>query len=392
MVAKVCAVAQDVETTREQVDESLLHPIVEQLLGRRIRGLADCRASPVPYTTFLSGRTLRLYSGMALVGDARIPWRLILKIIQPPDVARPDLTANQSWTREVEAYRSGVLDQLPGNLRAPRAVEISVDSKGSHWLWLEHVTDLYDRRWPLAAFGLAARHLGQFNGAYLTSRSIPAVSWLMADWAEQHSEPPRLVAALPLLEQLLADSRVQSAFPTPIATRARHLLRDQPRFLAILADLPQTLYHHDAAQANLLARRRAAGEIETVAIDWESLGPGTIGADLASLVFSTLRRGDFDSSDAEELERATFAGYLDGLRDAGWDGPPEQVRLGYAAAVSLRWSLLLGTLRDLVDDAVRAKAARDWRIPPDRLLCQWIPLSIALLDRADEVDRLYPII
>jgi hypothetical protein len=313
---------------------------------------------------------------------------LILKVIVPPDGEDSPTTNHRPWTREIDAYRSGLLDDLPGRFRAPRAIHIADNPDGSLWLWLEQLTDRYDHRWPLTAYGVAARHLGQFNGAYLGNRSIPDFPWLMPDWAKWHSEPPRAVAAWSLLEQLLADARVQSALPIAIAARARRLLHKQPRYLAILASLPQTLCHHDAAQANLFAQQRSDGEDETVAIDWETIGRGTVGADLASLVFSTLRRGDFPSADAEELDHVAFAGYLAGLRDAGWHGPVDQVRLAYTAAVSLRWSLLLGTLRDVVDDETRMKAAYDWNFPPDDLLRQWIPLSIFLLDRADEVGRL----
>jgi hypothetical protein len=313
---------------------------------------------------------------------------LILKIFYPPDRDETHATSNRPWMREVDAYRSGLLDDLPGDFRAPRVIHIEDDPGGAFWLWLEHVTDRFERRWPLAAYGVAARHLGQFNGAYLTNRPIPTFPWLRPSWAETDGEPTRLVAAQPLLKQLLADARVQSAFPVAIDTRARRLLHEQPCYLTILANLPQTLCHHDAAQANLLAHRRSDGEDETIAIDWEMIGPGTVGADLASLVFSTLRRGDVPSTAAEELDRIAFAGYLAGLRDAGWQGPADQVRLGYAAAVSLRWSLLLATLRNLVDDQRRVKAAHDWNYSVDGLLRQWIPLSIFLLDRAGEVDRL----
>ena len=47
------------------------------------------------------------------------------------------------------------------------------------------------------------------------------------------------------------------------------MLQDQPRFIADLARLPQTLCHHDAARSNLIARQRDDGGTEVVAIDWE---------------------------------------------------------------------------------------------------------------------------
>ena len=58
--------------------------------------------------------------------------------------------------------------------------------------------------WRLARYGLAARHLGQFNSAYLTSQSPPSWPWLSTGWLRgwvaqrapdiailrQHREPP----------------------------------------------------------------------------------------------------------------------------------------------------------------------------------------------------------
>jgi hypothetical protein len=273
-------------------------------------------------------------------------------------------------------------------LRAPRAVQIAPEADGAVWLWLEHVADVYDRRWPISAFGLAARHLGQFNGAYLTERAIPPYPWLTAGWTEGDSEPAAVGTARSVLERLLADPRVRATFPDRIDVRARRLLRDQSRFRTILGELPQTLCHHDASSANLFARRRPDGQIETVAIDWESIGPGALGADLATLVFGTLRRGDVSSAEAAELEQVALAGYLVGLRDASWQGPADQARQGYLVATALRWSLLVGTLRSVVDDAARVRAARDWGYSSEALLRQWVPLSSFLLDRADQAHRL----
>jgi hypothetical protein len=45
-----------------------------------------------------------------------------------------------------------------------------------------------------------------------------------------------------------------------------------------------------------------------------------------------------------------FAGYLDGLRDAGWQGDPRQVRLGYTAAVTLRCLVMIGQVLPLILD------------------------------------------
>ena len=95
--------------------------------------------------------------------------------------------------------------------------------------------------------------------------------------------------------------------PAALARRP-HDQPTQARLRETLSALPQTICHHDASHANLFL----TGD-EVVAIDWEGVGWGAAGADLATLVVGTMRRGDFDAA------------------------PP---RLGYAAAVGLRWPIV----------------------------------------------------
>ena len=93
--------------------------------------------------------------------------------------------------------------------------------------------------------------------------------------------------------------------------------------------------------------------VETVAVDWEKIGPGPIGAEIATLTFGTLRRCEFDVARADEIDAAVFDGYVAGLREAGWHGAVEPVRLGYTAAIALRWRVLAGILHMLVHGADR---------------------------------------
>ena len=82
------------------------------------------------------------------------------------------------WKREGLLYGSGLLDALPAGLRAPRCYGCDEPAEGIVWLWLEHIREDGDRVWPPARWALAARHLGQFNGAYLAGRPLPHVPWL----------------------------------------------------------------------------------------------------------------------------------------------------------------------------------------------------------------------
>ncbi len=369
----------------DALDHAALAPLVQSALDRARAEPVDWRWEPVDYHAYLPERTLVRFSGTAVVDDAVIPWSMVLKRTQPPQAGH---AADDGWRREALAYRSGLLADLPYGLTAPRAFDVAEDADGATWLWLEDVADCFGGVWPLAQYGRAARHLGRFNGAYLGARTLPTFSWLAPRWADHQGEPAQIPAALLEIADLVRDGRVQRAFPLPIADHAMRLLRDVPTFIALLDRLPQTLCHHDASQANLLARRRAGAAIETVAIDWESIGHGAVGADIATLVFGTMRRGTVPAEWAADLDREVFAGYLAGLRDAGWRGESAVARLGYTAAVALRGSLLTWTLRALTDDAARARIARVVQEPAERAARRFVLMSLYLLARADEARTL----
>jgi hypothetical protein len=74
------------------------------------------------------------------------------------------------------------------------------------------------------------------------------------------------------------------------------------------------------------------GGDQTVAIDWAFVGRGPIGADLNPLVWMSIVIAGVGADKMQELEETVFEGYLEGLREAGWRGDPQQVRLGYLAA------------------------------------------------------------
>jgi hypothetical protein len=239
----------------------------------------------------------------------------------------------------------------------------------------------------LTQFRQAAYHLGAFNGAYLGQRVLPTYPWLVRDWPELHSETARIPAALAEVAQLAGDPRVRATFPDHPAAEMVQLLRDQPRFKAALGRLPRLLSHHDAAQANLFARRGPDGAPQTVAIDWESIGYGTVGADIATLVFGTIRRGLFAADQVNGLDEVVFEGYLAGLQAVGWRGEAGAVRFGFAAAIALRWFQLHGVLRLLTTPDMRSVRGTTQE-PPEEARRQFVLLTQYLLARAEEARGL----
>ena len=68
-----------------------------------------------------------------------------------------------------------------------------------------------------------------------------------------------------------------------------------------------------------------------MAIDWTFAGVGVLGQELAAFVFGSLIFQEVDLSAAGDLEELALTHYLEGLADAGWQGDPRTVRLGYNA-------------------------------------------------------------
>ena len=195
---------------------------------------------------------------------------------------------------------------------------------------------MFASQWPLEHYGVVARHLGQFNGAYLVERPLPSWPWLSSEMLGGYialSAP-----AMPLIRSSLDHPLVRRWLPGDASDRLFRLWEALDLYLDALDRLPQTLCHLDVFRRNLFARKTEDGDDQTVAIDWAFAGWGAIGQELAPLVFASTTFFEIDQAQVQELEGIVFEGYLEGLSDAGWRGVPRQVRLGYAAA-SLRYRI-----------------------------------------------------
>jgi hypothetical protein len=214
------------------------------------------------------------------------PWSLVLKILRDPTFGpAPGGAAADGWDREVRVYRSGLLDDLPAGLGAPRCYAIE-ESPETVWLWLEDVADEVGARWPITRFALAARHLGRLNGMYLTERPLPDAPWLM-----RRLLPARAAAVAGFWERfadLRGEPMARRIWPGDLADRALRLWGQRERVMAALDGLPQTFGHGDADRRNLFARRGPTGVDETVAIDWAYAGVAPVGAELPSLITSSV--------------------------------------------------------------------------------------------------------
>ena len=112
---------------------------------------------------------------------------------------------------------------------------------------------------------------------------------------------------------------------------SRFVAYNRDSFFNKLDGLTQTLSHQDTDKRNLFSRRSDDGREQTVVIDWAFLGLAAVGEDLGNQVFGNLSFLFVDCSVAREYQEGAFEAYIGGLREAGWQGSIDDVRLAFMA-------------------------------------------------------------
>ena len=369
---------------KEQLNELALKPIISRALDAENLTLIDwdIQSAHGGYSHELTGGIYRL-SGIAQTGNGRSPFSLILKIIQAPAEPTP-IDHPHYWKRELLAYQSGLLDDLAPNLRAPRCFATQAIDEATDWLWLEDVNDQLGDEWPLAHFEVAAQHLGEFNGRYLSPHAQPNHAWLsrhwLTAWLQDYAHLPDLIAD----DHTWQHPLVHNILPRPYQERLLHLWHNRDQLFQALAQLPQTFCHLDAFRPNLFAHPN-----QTIIIDWDKTGFGAIGEELGGMIAATMIWFRVEASQAQTFGDLAYKGYLQGLRNAGWQGDPRQVRLGFTASSALRWGIPgVFWLGGVGDATYPQKWVQWWQRPIPHMQQQWVKVTTYLLDLADEAFQL----
>ena len=101
--------------------------------------------------------------------------------------------------------------------------------------------------------------------------------------------------------------------------------------------MPQTFCHLDAARRNLYLLRDSSVIIGVGAFDWVISGIGAIGEEIAPLIITSYLLKEIRPEELQDLETNVITGYMEGLRDSGWDGNIELVKLGYVISSIMRF-------------------------------------------------------
>ena len=149
----------NIETELQAIDRDTLNPLVQKALDSETATVTDWQVAPLP----AERRNVFRFTGHACTAGKTAAWSLVLKVVR---------RERTSGRREAQANASGLLRNLSGGLAAARC--FGVEAHGDTFrIWQEEVVDEIGQPWPLDRYSLAARHLGQFNGAYLAVRPPP---------------------------------------------------------------------------------------------------------------------------------------------------------------------------------------------------------------------------
>lgn len=372
------------------VDAEALAPLVHAALGDDSAEVISHDFEPVSggYAgATVGGRGVFRFFGEAMVaGGGNKRWSMILKVLgRRRGVGSEDPVAWDYWQREILAYRSGVLEALPG-LAAPRCYGIIEYPGDEYWIWLEDIGDVAKSRdWSVSDYAAAGRSFGLFNGAYLEAGSLPDRSWFSLGRTRSWLEMAR--PTLETLDTYLRNAKRPHWLSARQAARVLDLYAKRERLLEKLDLLPRTLCHHDAFRRNLFPPRK--GDDRTIAIDWQVIGTGAIGEELVPLIGISLQFLDCDPRLAAKLEAEVLASYLAGLREAGWRGDARLARFGYAASAALFIGVAtVGCWPSIVHEERYRATERMIGRPIDEILAAWTLLQDHFLDLGDEALRL----
>jgi hypothetical protein len=335
---------------------------------------------------------LRLHSSTGGVWRVRAGEdSLVVKVVRHGTDADPDQLwvsgaepeHRNYWKREWLAFASGLLDTLPGGLRAPRTALTTEPSDDECWIWMEDVAGNPGSTWELDDFDAAAFDLATTQAGYATGRSeLPDQPWLSRRWLRGWTEVSMRNAVPITDDDSWADDRLASM--RPLRARAAAVWEAREDLLAIVEAATPTIVHCDLWPTNLFA----ADDGTTVAIDWSQVGIGALAQDLDQLTLDTVWMSVRPEESLDALEAHIIPSYLSGLRSSGVDIDESQLRHWYAAAASVHYVPMLGlqALNAAVPERVLAAEQRHGRPFADLMAdkARVIERAIALGERALE--------
>jgi hypothetical protein len=135
------------------------------------RVIGDLSTRPVGISVGVGTLGIIITSGAATISSGQTGWSVVGKVIDFTDSS--ELFASTSPSREVNAYRSGLLESLHGDhvpnsrFRAARCYGLTDFDEQTCILWLEDMSGAPQAPWYDELFAPVARHMGHFAGTWI---------------------------------------------------------------------------------------------------------------------------------------------------------------------------------------------------------------------------------
>ncbi|MGZ0148241.1 phosphotransferase [Kribbella sp. WER1] len=254
------------------------------------------------------------------------------------------------WRRELEVYSDDELRTrlADAGLFLPNA-EVTERSDGAEIL-MEDVTGTPGTHFSLAEHAVLARACGRWQAQPATERPWTSTGFLR-DYSTTRVVPWHLTTDDDAWQQPL----VRDNWPPELRQAWTALLVHRDALLKLVESLPRARCHLDFWVSNVI--ERPTGELAL--FDWSFLGDGALGEDIGNYIPDAVFDLFWPAERMPELAETCITNYLDGLREAGWSGPPDQVRLAVmASGVKYAWLLpgLLGRASDATHSAYHQQA------------------------------------
>jgi len=316
-----------IENKVEQIN-ACVHSIHENAAVELVSVTCDDIGYKTP--NFTTSGIFRLHGQVKLDNELK-PWCVILKIIKPDTAEKDNVAHHNYWRREAFVFESGILRGFPDSVRAAEHYLVEEQPDGTVWLWMEFVEGEYAH--TVEQFAYIARQLGRFNGAYLTGlHPLPNQEWICRAWLKSWTTASRMYA--PNMEEYA--SRISAEEDRNIWAWYQEILRNLEAAIDSLQQLPRVLAHQDLSQMNMLLVQQEANDNRLVLIDWQFMSLSGIGEDLGKLFGVNLSLGIIPPDQYIRLQTSVYDAYLEGLREAGWQGNAELARYGFCLSMALR--------------------------------------------------------
>lgn len=366
----------DLSERLKAIDPAILSDVVRQDQGDATFEITDWSVKRLSDKGIRNPDGLWLFSGEGMSGRESKSWSIVLKIIEHSEEEVPPADL-WYWKRELLMVQSGLLDRMPGPVKAPRYYKVEETSTGA-WIWQEFVQSHRPDPWTIDDYGFAARQLGRWNGAYACGAPLPDQPWLARQYYRSwysHTNP-EVDFQYPLNQKYIHGELRQ---------RYDRLWSDRETFYHALEALPQIFSYMDSQRRNLFIRKDADKEDELVIVDWAICGYGPLGAELYGLIGMSAALMEFPIADLRQLDQAAFASYMQGLVESGWLGDADTVRLAYTAWIAIWFGAVFPNIFALwCTPDFHAFASQQFGIAEEELFLTWLPMFSYSLDCSDE--------